>query len=69
VERKGLRPEGRRGLCFESLSFKIDEYNPNWTFEGGMQDLELLFLIGKNLHLKAAGRHGTGSEFKAIRER
>ena len=49
---------------------RSDEYDPKWTFEGGMQDMELLFLIGKRL---AFGTDWPawkkGSEFKAIREK
>jgi Zn-dependent M28 family amino/carboxypeptidase len=49
---------------------RSDEYNPNWTFEGGMQDMELLFLIGKKLSFESSWpAWKPGSEFKAIRER
>jgi Zn-dependent M28 family amino/carboxypeptidase len=49
---------------------RSDEYNPNWTFEGGMQDMDLLFLIGKRLAFETTWpAWKTGSEFKAIRER
>ena len=49
---------------------RSDEYNPNWTFEGGMQDMELLFLIGKKLAFESSWpAWKPGSEFKAIRER
>ncbi|HZZ75173.1 MAG TPA: M28 family metallopeptidase [Puia sp.] len=49
---------------------RSDEYNPNWTFEGGLQDMELLFLIGKELAFESSWpAWNPGSEFKAIRER
>ena len=47
-----------------------DEFNPKWTFEGGMQDMELLFMIGKRLAFETSWpKWKAGSEFKAIRER
>jgi Zn-dependent M28 family amino/carboxypeptidase len=47
-----------------------DEFNPQWTFEGGMQDMELLYLIGKKLASETTWpKWKTGSEFKAIREK
>ncbi len=49
---------------------RSDEFNPNWTFEGGMQDMELLFMIGKKLAFETSWpAWKPGSEFKAIRER
>jgi Zn-dependent M28 family amino/carboxypeptidase len=49
---------------------RSDEYDPKWTFDGGMQDMELLFLIGKKLAFEASWpAWKPGSEFKAIRER
>jgi Zn-dependent M28 family amino/carboxypeptidase len=49
---------------------RSDEYNPNWTFDGGIQDMELLFLIGKKLASETSWpAWKPGSEFKAIRER
>jgi Zn-dependent M28 family amino/carboxypeptidase len=49
---------------------RSDEYNPNWTFDGGIQDMELLFLIGKKLAFESSWpAWKPGSEFKAIRER
>ena len=48
---------------------RSDEFNPNWTFEGGMQDMELLFMIGKKLAFETSWpAWKPGSEFKAIRE-
>jgi Zn-dependent M28 family amino/carboxypeptidase len=46
-----------------------DEYDSTWTFEGGMQDMDILFRVGKKL----AGETGwpgwkPGSEFRVIRE-
>jgi Zn-dependent M28 family amino/carboxypeptidase len=47
-----------------------DEYDSSWTFEGGMQDMELLFMIGKKLAFETSWpAWKPGSEFKAIRER
>lgn len=47
-----------------------DEYNPTWTFEGGLQDMDLLFMIGKRLAFETSWpAWKPGSEFKAIRER
>jgi Zn-dependent M28 family amino/carboxypeptidase len=47
-----------------------DEYNPQWTFEGGIQDMELLFMIGNRLASESTWpKWKPGSEFKAIREK
>jgi len=47
-----------------------DEFNPKWTFEGGIQDMELLFMIGKRLAFETSWpKWKAGSEFKAVRER
>jgi hypothetical protein len=47
-----------------------DEFNPKWTFEGGMQDMDLLFMIGKRLAFETSWpKWKPGSEFKSIRER
>jgi Zn-dependent M28 family amino/carboxypeptidase len=47
-----------------------DEYNPQWTFEGGIQEMDLLFQIGKKLAFETSWpAWKPGSEFKAIRER
>jgi len=47
-----------------------DEYDPKWTFEGGIQDMEMLFLIGKRLASETTWpKWKEGSEFKAIREK
>jgi Zn-dependent M28 family amino/carboxypeptidase len=47
-----------------------DEYNPSWTFDGGLQDMELLFMIGKRLASESSWpAWKAGSEFKAIREK
>jgi Zn-dependent M28 family amino/carboxypeptidase len=46
-----------------------DEFNPAWTFEGGIQDMELLFMIGKRLAFETSWpAWKPGSEFKAMRE-
>ncbi len=47
-----------------------DNYDSSWTFEGGMQDMELLFMIGKRLAFETTWpAWKAGSEFKAIREK
>ena len=47
-----------------------DAYDSTWTFEGGLQDMELLFLIGKRLASETTWpKWKEGSEFKAIREK
>lgn len=47
-----------------------DEYDPTWTFEGGLQHMELLFQIGKRLAYSSIWpRWKDGSEFKAVREK
>jgi Zn-dependent M28 family amino/carboxypeptidase len=47
-----------------------DEYDSAWTFEGGLQDLQLLFQVGKRLAFSSAWLNWyPGSEFKAIREK
>ena len=46
-----------------------DEYNPAWTFDGGIQDLQLLFMVGKKIANESSWpKWKDGSEFKAIRE-
>ncbi|WP_079702637.1 M28 family metallopeptidase [Daejeonella lutea] len=47
-----------------------DEYDPTtWTFAGGIDDLKLLFLVGKRLAFETKMPvWKEGSEFKAIRE-
>ena len=47
-----------------------DEYADTWNLEGGLQDIELVFLIGKRLaYGHAWPQWKTGSEFKAIRDK
>ncbi len=48
-----------------------DEYDPaTWTFAGGLDDLKLLFLVGKRLAFETTmPKWKEGSEFKAIREK
>jgi Zn-dependent M28 family amino/carboxypeptidase len=47
-----------------------DEYDTTWTFEGGLQQVSLLFQIGKRLaYSRVWPRWKEGSEFRAIRER
>lgn len=46
-----------------------DEYDPNrWDLEGGIDDLKLLFLVGKRISMETTWpQWKEGSEFKAIR--
>jgi Zn-dependent M28 family amino/carboxypeptidase len=47
-----------------------DEYDPTWTFDGGLQHVALLFQIGKRLAYSSVWpTWKEGSEFKAIREK
>ncbi|NQV76627.1 MAG: M28 family peptidase, partial [Bacteroidetes bacterium] len=48
-----------------------DEYDPStWTFEGGIDDIKLLFQVGKRLAFEEKmPQWKEGSEFKAIREK
>lgn len=69
---KGGKKEGER-LRDEYTSKHYhqpsDEYDSSWTFEGGLDDLRLLFNVGKRL---ATGNEWPkwkdGSEFKALRK-
>lgn len=46
-----------------------DQYDPSWTFEKGIQDMDLLFMIGKKLASETSWpAWKPGSEFKAIRD-
>lgn len=47
-----------------------DEYDPNkWDLEGSIEDLKLLFLVGKRMAMESTWPHWKeGSEFKAIRD-
>jgi hypothetical protein len=47
-----------------------DQYNPNWDFSGAIDDLQLLFMVGKRLaydHVWPEWK--AGSEFKAERDK
>jgi Zn-dependent M28 family amino/carboxypeptidase len=47
-----------------------DEYNKEWNLEGAIEDLKLLFLVGRRLTTEENfSLWKEGSEFKAIRER
>jgi Zn-dependent M28 family amino/carboxypeptidase len=47
-----------------------DEFHTTWTFEGGIQDMDLLFMVGKRLSFETSWpKWKQGSEFKSIRER
>ncbi len=47
-----------------------DEFDPKWTFNGGLQDMQLLFLVGKKLANETTWpQWKAGSEFKAIRDK
>jgi Zn-dependent M28 family amino/carboxypeptidase len=46
-----------------------DRYDPSWTFDKGMQDMELLFMIGEKLASETSWpAWKPGSEFKAMRD-
>lgn len=47
-----------------------DNYDPNWTMEGAIGDLKLLFLVGKRLAFSNTWpQWKPGSEFKPLREK
>jgi Zn-dependent M28 family amino/carboxypeptidase len=47
-----------------------DEYNSDWNLEGGIEDLKLLFLVGKRIATEEKWpQWKEGSEFKVIREK
>lgn len=47
-----------------------DEYDSSWTFEGGIQDLQMFFQIGRKLADETSWpKWKQGSEFKAAREK
>ena len=46
-----------------------DEYDSTWTFEGGLEDMRLLFNVGKRLAYGSEHpQWKDGSEFKALRK-
>jgi Zn-dependent M28 family amino/carboxypeptidase len=47
-----------------------DEFDSSWTFAGGMEDMDLLFIIGKRLAFETSWpKWKSGSEFRLIREK
>jgi Zn-dependent M28 family amino/carboxypeptidase len=47
-----------------------DEFDSTWTFAGGMEDMDLLFIIGKRLAFETGWpKWKAGSEFRLIREK
>jgi Zn-dependent M28 family amino/carboxypeptidase len=47
-----------------------DQYNPNWDFSGAVDDLQLLFMVGKRLAYEHVWPEWkAGSEFKAERDK
>jgi Zn-dependent M28 family amino/carboxypeptidase len=47
-----------------------DQYDPTWTFEGGLDDLRLLFSVGKRVAYGGEyPQWKEGSEFKALRKK
>ena len=47
-----------------------DQFDGKWTFEGGMQDMQILFFVGKKLANETKWpQWKAGSEFKAIRDK
>ena len=46
-----------------------DEFDATWTFDGGIMDIEMLFLVGKKIANESTfPKWKNGSEFRAIRE-
>ncbi|MES2378503.1 MAG: M28 family metallopeptidase [Bacteroidota bacterium] len=46
-----------------------DEYDPNWTLEGGLEDVKMIFQIGKRLAFETTfPQWKEGSEFKKLRK-
>jgi Zn-dependent M28 family amino/carboxypeptidase len=46
-----------------------DEFDASWTFDGGIMDIQMLFLVGKKIANETTfPTWKNGSEFKAIRE-
>lgn len=46
-----------------------DEFDASWTFDGGIMDIQMLFLVGKKIANESTfPKWKNGSEFKAIRE-
>ena len=46
-----------------------DEFDASWTFDGGIMDIQMLFLVGKIIANETTfPKWKNGSEFKAIRE-
>jgi Zn-dependent M28 family amino/carboxypeptidase len=44
-----------------------DNFNPSWTFAGGLKDMELLFLVGKRLAFETTWpKWKECSEFKTL---
>jgi len=47
-----------------------DQYDPTWTFEGGLDDLRLLFAVGRRIaYGTEVPQWKDGSEFKALRKK
>lgn len=72
VAGKGKEYGLKRQEDFNKLHYHrpSDEYNPaTWTMAGGIEDLKLLFQVGKRLSYETRmPQWKKGSEFKAIRE-
>jgi Zn-dependent M28 family amino/carboxypeptidase len=46
-----------------------DEFDASWTFDGGILDIQMLFLVGKKIANQSSfPKWKNGSEFKAIRQ-
>ena len=46
-----------------------DQIDSSWTYEGGLEELKLLFLVGKRVSVAGINpKWKPGSEFKSIRE-
>jgi len=47
-----------------------DQWDTTWTFNGGLRDMQLLFMVGKRIANESTWpQWKTGSEFKAIRDK
>ena len=60
---------GIRRLLLPGIAW-LNEYNPTWTFEGGIQNIDLLFRIGKRLASESSWpKWKSDSGFKPIRDK
>ncbi|MFY7964486.1 MAG: M28 family metallopeptidase [Chitinophagaceae bacterium] len=68
-EDKGYGEKLREDYVANHYHKPADEFDANWTFDGGIKDIEMLFLVGKKIaNQSISPKWKNGSEFKAIRE-